>query len=81
MILKNKFNYKMGLSFSCMEVITNAMQPTLIREEYPDGKIVTIKQYNPWLSSVGCISVTIILLALLRPKDTYKTIDRIQNKF
>lgn len=68
----------MGLSYSCMEIISSVMQPSVIREDYADGRSVTTKQYNPWLSSIGCISATIILLALMRPTQTYQCIDKIK---
>ena len=70
----------MGLSYSCMEIMASVLQPTVIKEEYPDGRIVTTKRFNPWLSSVGCLSVTVILLALLRPNETYKSINHVQEK-
>ncbi len=62
----------MGLTYSCMDVISRMMEPSVIKEEYPDGRIVTTRQYNPIVSSIGCISLTIVLLAVLSPNNVFK---------
>lgn len=50
-----------------LNAITSVMDTEVIKEQRVDGTMITTTKRNPWVSSICCVSMTLIVLAWLMP--------------